>query len=223
MATRAGVDYLIAEVRRITGAGTAEFTVIIQDASTVTYYTDEQIEQILDSRRMRLSRHQVEYEPELSEGGGTTVYQHAKVGFAWVEDAGAGGTTNDMKISDNQGSIISGTANYTFSAEDGFLSFGSDQQGSARFITGWVHNPYKASVDVLTSWLNELVKLPDFQTDNMRVWRSNRADAVRRQIEDLKELANMAPYLTVSTMSRSDIVPSQWPKVGPKSTQIVTP
>lgn len=221
MATRAGVDYIIAEVRRITGAGTAEFTIVNQAGSTVTFYTDEQIEQILDSRRIRLSRHQMVYEPELSAGGGTSVYKHAKIGYAWVEDETAGGTTADMMITDSQGSII-GTANYTFSAEDGFVSFTADQRGSARFITGWVHNPYKASVDVLTSWLNELVKMPDFQTDNMRVWRSNRADAVRRQIEDLKELAGMAPYLEVHTMDRGDVQPSEWPTKGHKTTRIPT-
>jgi hypothetical protein len=219
MATRAGVDYVIAKVREISGAGTAEYELVAQSGSTVTYFTDEQIEQTLDSRRIRLSRHQVVYEPELS--GGSTVYQHAKVGFAWVEDESAGGTTNDMKITDNQGSVI-GTADYAFSAEDGYLSFTANQVGSARFITGWVHNPYKAAVDILTSWLNELVKQPDFQTDNMRVWRSNRADAIRRQIEDLKEIAGMAPYLQNHTLLRDDISPSEWPEPGPKPTKIPT-
>lgn len=220
MATRAGVDYVIAQVRRLTGAGTAEYSLIEQEGSTVTFYTDEQIEEILDSRRIRLSRHQVVYEPELSTAG-STVYQHAKIGFAWVEDETAGGSNNDMKITDNQGSVI-GTADYTFSAEDGYLAFGSNQAGSARYISGWVHNPYKAAVDVLTSWLNELVKQPDFQTDNMRVWRSNRADAVRRQIEDLKEIAGMAPYLETHTLWRSDVSPSEWPTPGPKPTKIPT-
>lgn len=219
MATRAGVDYIIAQVRRITGAGTAEYTLVDQSGATITFFTDEQIEEILDSRRMRLSRHQVVYEPELS--GGSTIYQHAKIGFAWVEDETAGGSNNDMKITDNQGSVI-GTASYTFSAEDGYLAFGANQVGSARYITGWVHNPYKAAVDVLASWLNELVKQPDFQTDNMRVWRSNRADAIRRQIEDLKEIAGMAPYLETHTLLRNDISPSEWPKAGPKPTKIPT-
>lgn len=220
MTTRNGTDYIIAQVRRITGAGTAEYTLVDQAGATVTYYTDEMIEEILDSRRIRLARHQVSYEPEISTGG-TTLYQHARVGFAWCEDESAGGINNDMKITDNQGSII-GTADYTFSAEDGYIAFGANQAGSARYLSGWVHNPYKASVDVLTSWLNELVKKPDFQTDNMRVWRSDRADAVRRQIEDLKELAGMAPYIEVHTFGRTDIAPSRWPTAGPVATKIQT-
>ncbi len=223
MTTRAGAAYIIAEVRRLAGAGTAEYEIVAQTGSTVTYYTDEQIERILDSRRIRMARHQLLYEPELSTGG-TSVYQHAKVGFAWVEDESAGGSNNDMNITDNQGAII-GTADYSFSAEDGYVSFGADQAGSARYMTGWIHNPYKAAVDVLTSWLNELVKKPDFQTDNMRVWRSNRADAVRRQIEDLKEIAGMAPYLQTHTFERSDVSPSEWPvfpKPQPKPTKINT-
>ena len=209
MATRAGVDYIIAEVRRITGAGTAEYDLVDQSGATVTFYTDEQIERILDSRRIRLARHQLLYEPELNTGG-TTVYKHAKVGFGWVEDETAGGANNDMNITDNVGALI-GTADYSFSPEDGYIEFSADQKGSSRFITSWVHNPYKGAVDVLTSWLNELVKLPDFQTDNMRVWRSNRADAIRRQIEDLKEMAGMAPYMQTNTFTRTDISPSDWP------------
>jgi len=219
MATRAGIDYIIDEVRRITGAGTAEYSLVDQAGATVTYYTDEQIERILDSRRIRMARHQVLYEPELNTGG-TTIYQHAKVGFAWVEDETAGGADNNMKITDNVGSVI-GTASYTFSAEDGYISFTADQVGSARYVTGWIHNPYKAAVDVLTSWLNELVKQPDFQTDNMRVWRSARAEAVRQQISDLKEMAGMAPYMETHLFGRSDISPSEWPTpAGPKPTKI---
>lgn len=209
MANRAGTDYIIAEVRRITGAGTAEYNLVDQAGATITYYTDEQIERILDSRRIRMARHQVLYEPELNTGG-TTIYQHAKIGFAWVEDESAGGADNNMKITDNVGSVI-GTASYTFSAEDGYISFTADQTGSARYVTGWIHNPYKAAVDVLTSWLNELVKQPDFQTDNMRVWRSARAEAVRQQINDLKEMAGMAPYMETHSFDRSDISPSEWP------------
>lgn len=210
MATRSGTDYLIAEVRRLTGAGTAEYTIVHQSGGTVTYFTDEQIEQILDSRRVRLSRHQMVFEPELSTGGGTTVYKHARVGYGWLEAETAGGTTSDFQITDSQGSII-GTANYTLSAEDGWISYATDQNGSARYITCWAHNPYKAAVDILSSWLSELSRHPDFQTDNMRVWRSQKAKMIRDQIADLKELAGMAPQVQVTYLDRSDISPSPWP------------
>lgn len=196
MTTRTSVDYIIAEVRRLTGAGTAEYTV-----DSTSYFTDEQIERILDSRRERLARHEVIYEPQLSEGGGTTVYKNARIGFAWVEDSSS---TADFMITDSQGSII-GTTSYTFSPEDGFIQFTADQQGSSRYVTAWVHNPYKAAVDVLTSWASELARQPDFATDNMRVWRSKKHDAVQKQLETLKAMAGFAPHVNVVPMNRSDI------------------
>jgi hypothetical protein len=196
MTTRTSVDYIIAEVRRLTGAGTAEFTVDAQ-----SYFSDEQIERILDSRRARLSRHEVVFEPELSEGGGTSVYKNARIGYAWVED---NSSTADFKLTDSKGSII-GTANYTLSAEDGFITFSADQQGSSRYVTTWVHNPYSAAVDILTSWNSELARQPDFATDNMRVWRSQKQKAIKDQIDELKELAGMAPRVKTMTMHRSDI------------------
>jgi hypothetical protein len=197
MTTRTSVDYIIAEVRRLTGAGTAEFTV-----DSTSYFTDEQIEQVLDSRRLRLARHEIVFEPELSEGGGTSIYKNARIGYAWVEDASS---TTAFKMTDSQGSIQA-TAGYTLSAEDGFITFTADQGGSSRFVTSWVHNPYKAAVDILTSWNSELARQPDFATDNMRVWRSQKQKAIAEQIKTLKDMAGMVPHIQVVPMNRSDVV-----------------
>ena len=216
MAARAGIQYLIDEVRRLSGAGTAEYSV-----GTVSYFTDDQIQRILDSRRVRLARHEIEYEPERSAGGGTVVYKHARIGYGWVEDTSAGGTTADCMLTDSTGSII-GTANYTLSAVDGFITFTDDQHGSVRYFTGWVHNPYKAAVDVLTAWLGELSRQPDFQTDNMRVWRSQMTARLQQQIDMLKEMGGLAPALHVTYVDRSDIQPSEWPTESPKATRIPT-
>src|SRR3990172_1320634 len=155
MTTRAGIDYLVAEVRRLTGAGTSEYSIVNQAAATVTYFTDEQIQRVLDSRRVRLARYPVDYEEEYSTSGSTVIFQHAYVGYKWLEDTAGGGNNTNCNLSDSQGSII-GTANYTLTPEDGFIAFTSDQRGSARFFTGWMHNPYKAAMDILVSWSTEL-------------------------------------------------------------------
>lgn len=195
MAARTGVQYIVNEVRRISGAGTAEFTV-----DSTSYFSDDDIERILDSRRARLARHMVVFEPELSDGGGTTVYKRARIGYGWIEDIGAG----DFSITDSQGSAI-GTGSYTLSPEDGYIVFDSDQAGSLRYITGWVHNPYKAAVDVLVSWSMHLSQQPDFETDNMKVTRSRKNEALRKQIDDLKKIAGMAPKIETVKMSRPDM------------------
>jgi len=199
MTARAGIAYIITEVRRLSGAGTVAFTV-----DDVSFFSDDHIERILDSRRARLARHQILFEPELSEGGGTIIYKNARVGYGWLEDETAGGTVNDFKMTDSWGAAIA-TTEYMFSSEDGFITFSSDQNGSARYITGWVHNPYKAAYDVLLAWTMQLARQVDWKTDNMAVKRSQKVKELREQMKWLKELAGLAPRIVVARMERSDI------------------
>jgi hypothetical protein len=199
MTERAGCAYIIEEVRRLTGAGTTELTI-----ASVDYFTGAQIQEILDSRRVRLSRSLMAYEPELSAGGGTAIYKGARIGWGWLEDASAGGNNNDFKITDSQGSII-GTSLYNLSAVDGYVRFTADQGGSHRYVTGWVHNPYKAAYDLLLSWSMVLARQPDWSTDNMAVKRSQKVKELREQMKALKTIAGLAPRIEVAKISRPDI------------------
>jgi len=195
---RSGVSYIIDEVRRLSGAGTAEFVV-----GTISYFSDDTIERILDTRRARLSRHEVVFEPELStDGSGSAVYRHAKIGYGWVEDDSTG--TANFIVTNSSGSIY-GTAAYTFSPEDGFLTFSSNQKGSQVFVTGWVHNPYQAAMDVLVSWNTQIAFQPDWETDNMKVKRSQRVGAIQAQIKNLKELGGWSPALRSTKIARTDL------------------
>lgn len=195
---RTGTAYLIEIVRQLTGAGTAEFTI-----DSTSYYTDDQIETYLDRHRYRLARQEVSFEHELSDGGGTVVYKNGRVGFNWLEDTNAG--TAGFILSDSQGSII-GTANWTLSPEDGFLSFGADQSGSARYVTGWVHFPYRAAVDMLTAWLSKISMQTDWETDNMKMKSSQKAEAIRKQLEWLKSVGGVGYPINISHLRRDDIV-----------------
>ena len=195
MTARTSVGYIIAEVRRLTGAGSAEYTV-----DSTSYFTDDQIERVLDSRRIRLVRQPLAYEYEINTSG-TVVYKRARVGYGWLEDVSS---ENNFQITDSLGAVT-GTADYTFSPEDGYVVFDNDQAGSTRYATGWIHNTYRAAVDLLTSWNSELARQPDFATDNMRVWRSQKQKAILDQIDVLKEMGAMAPKVEVVAMARSDM------------------
>lgn len=192
---------MIAGVRRLTGAGTAEYTV-----GTVSYFGDDQIEEVLDSRRVRMARSPINFEYELSDGGGTVIYKNAEVGIGWLEDTASG--TAGFIMTDCYGSILAGSL-YVLSPEDGHITFVTDQAGSDRYVTGWIHNPYKAAVDILTSWIVEFSKQVDWASDNMRVNRSQKAKALTGQLTMLKEMANMAPKLYTVNVWRSDIAPEE--------------
>lgn len=197
---RAGVTYIINEVRRLSTAGTNEFT-----AGTVAYYSDNEIQRILDSRRGRLSREEMVFEPELDYSGtGSAIYTRARVGYGWLEDVSSGGSADYFVITDSQGSVI-GTSNYTLYPEDGYIVFNSNQRGSSRYVSGWSHNPYVAALDVLTSWQTQLSMQPDWETDNMRVRRSQKSKAIGEQIKWLRSLSEWSPRVRTSEMWRNDM------------------
>lgn len=206
MAARGGITYIVDEVRRLSGAGTAEFT-----AGTVTFFSDDEIERLLDSRRVRMARYPVTFEYEKDyAGSGSIIYHNSFVdGFSWLEDVVTGGSADNFIVTDARGSLI-GTANYTLSPEDGHLKFSADQKGSSRFVTGWLHNPYMGAMDVLTSWQTQLAQQPDWETDNMKVRRSQKSMAVARQIKWLKSLAGWAPQIKTVPMERGDTTGGDW-------------
>jgi hypothetical protein len=193
------MSYLIEEVRRLTGASTAEYTV-----GTVSYYTDDHIERILDSRRVRMARIPVEYEYELDSvaGDGSQAYLHATVPFAWLEDTSGG--TSGFVLSNGQGSLLAGSI-FTLSPEDGYIEFSSDRGGTTFYASGWVHDPYQAAVDVLTSWASELSRQVDWVSDNMRVNRSQKAKSLREQINVLNKMAGLMPIIRTHQLERTDI------------------
>ena len=213
---RGGIAYIIEEVRRLAGAGTAEMTI-----ATVDYFSDSQIQELLDSRRTRFARELMYYERELSEGGGTVIYHNMRLGHGWVEDIQAGGNTNDMKVTDSQGSVL-GTSTYTFNAVEGFIRFTSNQKGSHRYYTGWGYNPYTAAYDLLLSWSMTLARQPDWTTDNMGVKRSQKVRELREQMKALKLLAGLAPPIKVHQMERSDVYRESIVKPPYKHTKIPT-
>jgi hypothetical protein len=198
MAARSGVQYVIDQVRRLSGAGTAEYTV-----GTITFFSDDEIERILDSRRVRMARYPLTFE-ETRSGDGSAIYLYAHTGQQWIENVVNGGSSDQFYISDSKGSLI-GTASYTLSPEDGFVTFTADQNGSERYITGWIHNPYMGALDVLTAWQTQLAQQPDWATDNMKVSRSQKAKAVADQIDWLKGLAGWAPKIEVAELKRNDL------------------
>ena len=194
---RTTVGYLINEVRRLSGAGTAEY-----DIGTISYFTDAQIETLLDSRRTRLAREHIDFEKEYDPTSNDLVYKHARVGRRWVEDTDGG--TVAFIITDSDGDIISADE-WSLSPEDGYLTFSTDQDGSLRYVTGWTHNPYQAAIEVLLSWSAHLCHEPDFSTDNMKVKRSQKAQMLRAQIAEVNKLAGIAPEIKVVRLARDDL------------------
>ena len=190
---RATMEDLITRVRGLTQAGTAEYTV-----GTVSYFTDDHLQESLDRSRLDVYRERLEYVREYI-GGGSVAY---KV-FAghWGDFEQTDGGTAIFFIADSHGDKI-GTADYSVDYQSGVITFDDDQGGSARYLTGRSYDIYaaaahtwrqKASFYAITSF--------DFSTDNHSIKRSQ----LKTQAEQMANYYANQARLNVVTMVRSDV------------------
>jgi hypothetical protein len=124
MTARTGMADIISEVRTLTQTGAADYTL-----GTVTYWTDEQLQNILD-------RHALEYDavpmlmvPTRMQGGFS--YTDYYIGKGWIEQE-VGGTAI-FKITDINGATM-GTALYSVDYNVGEVTFAADQGGAIPYM-----------------------------------------------------------------------------------------
>lgn len=163
MAIRTGMTNLVQRVRSLTGAGTAEYT-----AGTVTYWTDDHIQAILDSHYIHFADQILAWRTENING--TANYLNAQAPYRDLEEATSG--TARWALRDGAGAFI-GTANYTPNYRSGEISFGTvNQGGTAYYLTGYSYDVCAAAADLLQERLANFNSYYDFSADNQEFKRS---------------------------------------------------
>ena len=141
---RTGMVDLIAQVRRLTNAGTAEYAV---DANS--YWSDDQIQSLLDANSRFFSNELVQWTPQNISGMSTYLYGYTPYGY--LEGTASG--TARLVVRDGDGEVVA--SGYTINEEKGEIIFDSDQNGNSYYITGYTYNPYSAAADL---WLERLAQ-----------------------------------------------------------------
>lgn len=137
MAARTGMANLIARLRGMCDAGTAEWT---KDGTA--FWTDDQLED-------RLDPHVVEYRadvdplPELVDG--STEYHKYSLAHGNLEEA-ASGTAH--WVVRNTGGTAQGTATYSVNYEQGLITFAADTAGSPMIVRYKTFDLWAAAADV---------------------------------------------------------------------------
>lgn len=162
---RPGMTDLIGQVRRITGAGTAEYA-----AADTTWWTDDQLQDVLDAHRRDIVREPL-HADQTHAGGGTITwvtyrsrYRNLEAGTAAIIEDGLG---------DNRG-----TADYVLDGRRGVATFTADQGGTVLYLTGATYDVHGAAAEVLEAWASALSLDFDFQTDGQRFARQQKAQAL---------------------------------------------
>ena len=153
---------LIRRLRGMTQAGTADYSV-----AGTNWWTDDQLQEVLDANRVDLNHVRVVESPEYE--GGTLIYRTFYLGYENLEEVSTGADAFDVE--DGRGDTV-GTALYTPDYIRGVVRFSNDYSGTALYIRGRSYNLNAAAAQVWrekAAWRADYV---DFGSDGQRFSQS---------------------------------------------------
>ena len=162
---RTGMQTLIDTVRGFANAATDEWT-SETESSLVEYWSDEEIQRVLDRHKAEYVHAALEVQPTYSAGA--IVYTQYRLNATNVESG-----TAVFKIEDAAGTVSGWTADYT----RGVVTFSSDQSGKTFYWTGFAYDLDAAAADIWRMKASHVAGLVDFSTDGHSVKRSQQAQA----------------------------------------------
>lgn len=175
---RTGMATLISTVRDMAVAGTSDYTL-----GTTTYWTDNQIQTVLDRYRLTVLREELQSFD--SYNNGTVEYKEYRSQYGNYEESSGG--TAIFEIEDAAGTTV-GTALWTMDYANGILTFASDTGGSSMMLTGYSYDIHSAAADVWRMKAGHHSGAVDFKTDNMSV---NRGQLIQNDMQMANYYAGM--------------------------------
>lgn len=181
MAARATMATLIAEVRKLGNAGTADHSV-----AGVDYWTDDQLQNILDDYRETHKRVALNSEPEYIDGDYQYLEYPIPKPLKWFEEAGAGG---GWALRDGDGVAVA--ASYTVNYEAGIITFDADQDAEIYYLDARTYDVNRAAAEVWESKAGFYEAAVDWSSDNHSVKNSQQAEAARKMAAKFRSLAGL--------------------------------
>jgi hypothetical protein len=155
---------VLADFRGMIAAGTADYTVNGQ-----TYWTDDQLQVILDHYRTEVVDEQLYCAPDMANGGGSATFNRYYSAYGNFETT-TGGTAVFI-IRDNYYNVA-GTATYTPDYRLGRVTFAANTLGIAYYLTGMSYNLNRAAAEVWRTKAAHFTGSYDISTDNHNLKRS---------------------------------------------------
>lgn len=160
---RSGMVDIVKELRRLANAGPADYTLAGEQ-----YWTDAQLEEILDRHYEALSYSTME---AVGTYGTTGAWEYTDyyVGAEWLEQT-TGGTAT-FYVQNSTGAVIA-EADYSVDYQNGVVTFDTNTNGDARYVTGYYYDVNAAAAEVWRKKAAYFSTAFDFSTDNHSVKRS---------------------------------------------------
>lgn len=183
---RTGMANPILKLRQLAAAGTADYAL-----AGVTFWTDDQLQSILDQHREDIFSQRLEIVPTVT--GGTTHYYDY---YCTPGDYEQG--TAAFQVTDSLGNAVTPTINY----EAGHLSFGTtDQGGTVYYLTGRMFDMSAAAAHVWRSKAAHVADAYDFSADGHSMSRSQ----MQRQYLEMANVYAGQAKITNVQMVRGDV------------------
>ena len=192
--SRSTMTSLIQTVRGLTQAGTAEYT-----AGTVVYWSDDQIQEVLDRHRYEIREETLQGFP-VNAGGGSVQWRDYQSAYRWYETSD-NGTARFIVQDSTGGTVTSWTSQY----QNGLITFNQNTRGTVYQLTGFAYDVYGAAADIWTQKGAQYAVKIDFSTDNHQVKRSHIMANIDKMIQRYTAMSGV-PYQSsnVATIYRGD-------------------
>lgn len=171
---RSTMSALVEEVRLLTNSPASDYTV-----GSTTFISDEEIQYLLDQHALDV-RYQAMTAVPTYGAGGTVTYTEYLTGYSsWEESP----TIYDSTYA------AQGTADYTFDATVGVVTFDADTVGAVRLITGRVYDLHAVAAEIWTRRAAQNAMKFDVSTDNHSLSRSQ----IVKQCNDMARTFKLMP------------------------------
>jgi hypothetical protein len=199
MSVRTGLTNLVRRLRGMTQAGTADWSIIQGDGSTVFWWSDDQLYEVMDLHATDYFMANLRGQFEQDSGGTVRTFTYyAPAGN--LEEATSG--TVYWSVRDTTGSVV-GTASYSVEYSGGIVHFNADTKGTVYQLRARSYNLNRAAADLWREKSANAAKYFDFKSDNQSFSKSQFMDHCLKMATYYDNQAG----LTVSRMVRTDLLP----------------
>ena len=195
---RTGVEPVIKQLRVMTNAGTADFSVAGQQ-----YWSDDDLEETLDSHRIDIFREPLVQIITHNNAGSAEYFDYF---FHWSSpEQATSGTVNGQviwEVENSAGSVI-GTANYTVNYEAQHIRFTNSQAGTNYLLNYRYFNVNRAAANIWRRKASIFAERFDVATDNHKLTRSQ---LIKHCLDMAKQYESSDPRMV--TTRRVDVAPN---------------
>lgn len=171
---RDGMANLIALVRQHANVGTADATI-----GGVAYWTDDQIQAMLDRTQVR------RYACDLVYLDDSETDYRLPASSAWIERAGS---ASGWQVYNSAGSAV-GTADYSVNYDAGIITFPTAQNGAGYTLDFREYELYGVVADVWEQKAGTVAQQVNWSSDNHRVEAGKKADMALEMARKYRAMA----------------------------------